>query len=111
MSLTRELARRTAGIRSERLEPADLDAVRTLLVDQLAVSAGGARTESAAAARRFVADIPAESSATMPIFGTPDNAPALNAAIANAVAGHSIEYDDVHNPSSSHPGVVIFHAA
>lgn len=111
MSLTRELVERAWRIGRDDASGPDLDAVRTLLLDQLAVAAGGSATDSARAARRFVLDLPAESPATLPIIGTAHRAPALNAAMANAVAGHSTEYDDVHNPSSSHPGVVIYPAA
>ncbi|MDX1450599.1 MAG: MmgE/PrpD family protein, partial [Acidimicrobiia bacterium] len=35
----------------------------------------------------------------------------LRAAMANAVGAHSIEYDDVHNAASSHPGVAVIPAA
>jgi 2-methylcitrate dehydratase PrpD len=111
MSLTRDLVERAWRIGRDDVGDPDLEAVRTLLLDQLAVAAGGSATDSARAVRRFVLDLPGESAASLPIIGTAHRAPALNAAMANAVAGHSIEYDDVHNPSSSHPGVVIFPAA
>ena len=72
---------------------------------------GARRTESAAAARAFVGALSVDGAATVPWIGTAGRAPAAIASLVNAVAAHSIEYDDLHTASSAHPGVVVFPAA
>lgn len=89
---------------------ADLNAARSLLYDHLGVTAAGSGDESARSIGR-VADITFGRGATLPLVGGSREMPALGAAMTNAVAAHSTEYDDVHNSSSSHPGVVVFPAA
>lgn len=111
MSLTRELAEHLQRIRLDDLTSREWDAIRTLLLDHLAVVAHGAQTESAAAMRRFVQGSTSPAAPPFPVIGTSASAPAVAAAMANAVAGHSIEFDDVHNAASLHPGVVVFPAA
>jgi 2-methylcitrate dehydratase PrpD len=111
MSLTRALAEHLQRIQLEALTPREWDAVRVLLLDHLAVVANGSRTDSAAAMRSFVQDIASPASPSLPVIGTTTSVPAIAAAMANAVAGHSIEFDDVHNAASLHPGVVVFPAA
>jgi 2-methylcitrate dehydratase PrpD len=111
MSLTRQLVERTATL-GGALPEEDAAALRTLLLDHLAVTAGGSPTDSARAAQRWVLAVGADKGApAFPVVGAGFSAAAVEAAMANAVAGHSIEYDDVHNPSSSHPGVAVFPAA
>ena len=111
MSLTRTLAEHLQRIRLDDLTPPEWDAVRTLLLDHLGVVANGARSDSAEAMRRFVQGITSPSEPRLPVIGTAASAPSVAAAMANAVAGHSIEFDDVHNAASLHPGVVVFPAA
>ena len=86
-------------------------AVRTLLLDHTAVAINGSQTETSRVFRKSqnltkTIDLP-----LMPIFGIGSSSNLVGAAMANALAAHSIEYDDVHNASSLHPGVVIFPAA
>ena len=86
-------------------------AVRTLLLDHAAVAINGSQTETSEVFRKSqklakTIDLP-----LMPIFGIGSSSNLVGAAMANALAAHSIEYDDVHNASSLHPGVVIFPAA
>lgn len=110
MNRTRELMEAVGGIGYDDLTEGDLGAVRTLLLDHLGVAASGSTTDSAVSFRRTMERVGYSAAATAPVVGTGQSAPAAVAAMANAVAGHSIEYDDVHNASSSHPGVVIFPA-
>jgi len=111
MSRTRDLAEAVDGIAFDGLGESELEAVRRLLLDHLGVAAAGAATDSAAAFRRTMGRFAHNESAALPVIGAAVTAAAVPAAMANAVAGHSIEYDDVHNASSSHPGVVMFPAA
>ena len=111
MSRTRELAEAVASIDFDSLGHAEMAAVRRLLLDHLGVAAAGSLTDSAAAFRRTMGRFAHDESAAVPVIGAGITAAPVPAAMANAVAGHSIEYDDVHNASSSHPGVVMFPAA
>ena len=110
MNLTRDLIEAVSEVGYDDLAEGDLAAVRTLLLDHLGVAANGSTTDSAVCFRRTLERVGYSAPATAPVVGAGRSAPAVQAAMANAVAGHSIEYDDVHNASSSHPGVVIFPA-
>ena len=43
-----------------------------------------------------------------PVLGTGRSAAPRDAALVNGISAHSIELDDTHEPSSSHPGTVIW---
>ena len=111
MSRTRDLAEAVSGIEFDSLGDDEIAAVRRLLLDHIGVAAAGSATDSAVAFRRTMSRFAHDDWATLPVIGAGEAAAAVPAAMANAVAGHCIEYDDVHNASSSHPGVVIFPAA
>ena len=111
MSRTRELAEAVHGIDFDALGDAEIEAVRRLLLDHIGVAAAGSLTDSAASFRRTMVRFAHDDSAALPVIGAGVAAAAVPASMANAVAGHSIEYDDVHNSSSSHPGVVVYPAA
>ena len=111
MSRTRELAEAVTGIEFDSLGETETEAVRRLLLDHIGVAAAGSTTGSAAAFRRTMGRFAHDDRAALAVIGAGFSAAPVPAAMANAVAGHSIEYDDVHNASSSHPGVVMFPAA
>ena len=111
MNRTRQLAEAVHGIDFEALGDAEVNAVRRLLLDHIGVAAAGSVTDSASAFRRTMGRFAHDESAALPVIGAGTTAAPVPAAMSNAVAGHSIEYDDVHNASSSHPGVVMFPAA
>ena len=111
MSRTRELAEAVSGVSFDSLGEPEIEAVRRLLLDHLGVAAAGSVTDSATTFRRTMDRFAHDASAALPVIGAGVTAAPVPAAMANAVAGHSIEYDDVHNSSSSHPGVVMYPAA
>ena len=111
MSRTRELAEAVHGIDFDSLGDAEIDAVRRLLLDHIGVATAGSTTDTAVAFRHTMARFSHDDRAALPVIGAGTAAAPVPAAMANAVAGHCIEYDDVHNASSSHPGVVMFPAA
>jgi 2-methylcitrate dehydratase PrpD len=97
---------------SARPGPAELDRARLLLADYLTVASAGAAADSATAAR---AALLAGSSGPAPVFGEgasgPGRTAALrDAALVNGISAHSLELDDTHEPSSSHPGTVVWTA-
>ena len=109
MTLTSDLIERVWEIENASLDSDDLYAFRSLLLDHIGVAVNGSTSESAKAFRRFAHRAPG--GGDHPVIGTRETSDPIRAAMANAVAAHSIEYDDVHNASSSHPGVVVFPAA
>ena len=111
MSRTRELAEAVHGIEFDALGAPEVEAVRRLLLDHIGVAAAGSMTDSAVTFRRTMSRFAHDEGAALPVIGAGVVAAAVPASMANAVAGHSIEYDDVHNSSSSHPGVVVYPAA
>jgi len=110
VTLTKELTEAVWSITSKDLADKDLEAARMLLLDHIVVTAGGAAADSACAARRWARGI-GDDGSRLPLIGWKGSLAAVPAAAANAVAAHSIEFDDVHNASSLHPGAVIFPAA
>jgi 2-methylcitrate dehydratase PrpD len=87
--------------------PAERDRARLLLADYLAVAGAGAGADSARVARDALL---AGSAGPAPVFGTGQTAAPRDAALVNGISAHSIELDDTHEPSSSHPGTVIWTA-
>jgi len=87
--------------------PAERDRARLLLADYLAVAGTGAAASSARVARDAL--LP-RSAGPAPILGTGRTAAVRDAALVNGISAHSIELDDTHEPSSSHPGTVIWTA-
>ena len=109
VSLTRSFLDAVYRIDAHSVTSQDLDAVRTLLLDHVGVTAGGSRTETAEVVRRLVAT--RAEPGGLPVIGTRTWAEPPEAALANAVAGHCLEFDDTHSAGSLHPGVVVFPTA
>jgi 2-methylcitrate dehydratase PrpD len=86
---------------------ADRDRARLLLADYLAVAGAGATADSAVTARKALLH---DAGGPAPVFGAGHGAPARDAALLNGISAHSLELDDTHEPSSSHPGTVIWTA-
>jgi 2-methylcitrate dehydratase PrpD len=85
----------------------DVERAQLLLADYLAVATAGAAADSARLARNAL--LPA-SAGPAPVLGTGQTAAVRDAALMNGISAHSLELDDTHEPSSSHPGTVIWTA-
>jgi 2-methylcitrate dehydratase PrpD len=84
---------------------------RLLLADYLAVAAAGASADSARTARDALLAGPGSAqSGPAVVIGTGETAAVRDAALLNGISAHSLELDDTHEPSSSHPGTVIWTA-
>jgi len=94
-------------VAAARPGPAERDRARLLLADYLAVAGAGADADSARVARDAL--LP-RSAGPAPVLGTGRTAAIRDAALVNGISAHSIELDDTHEPSSSHPGTVIWTA-
>jgi 2-methylcitrate dehydratase PrpD len=81
----------------------------TLLRDYWAVTEAGSALPSTAAARQAIStrEIPDDQHTSM-LIGSGLWARADDAALVNGVSGHGLELDDTYEPSSLHPGVVVF---
>jgi 2-methylcitrate dehydratase PrpD len=84
--------------------------VRYLLLDHLAVTLRGSMLPSSLATYKMLETMNAFSNKGSTIFGRRERAEAAWAALANGVAAHGLDMDDVENRSSLHPGVVVFPA-
>src|SRR6266705_1075611 len=111
---TAELASFCATLRGEDIAENVRERVRYLLLDNLAVTLRGSLLPSSLAVYEMLQAMGPGStndSNTAAIFGRGERTEAAWAALANGVASHGLEMDDVENRSSLHPGVVVFPAA
>lgn len=107
--ITRALGRFAQSLEYEDLPPEVIDWAKYLCLDFAGVTLNGSTTGSARAAvdalRRLGRSGPSA------IVGTPYRVLPEYASMANGIAFHSIEMDDVNNEASLHPGVVAFPTA
>ena len=84
----------------------DHDVVRSFLLDHLANVFGGLPAESSRVALDFVRSRPGPVAA-------PGAVPTIEeyAAFLAGTSAHALEFDDTHQPSSSHPGSAVYPAA
>jgi 2-methylcitrate dehydratase PrpD len=80
-----------------------------LVLDLLGVALGGSGAESSRVAAQLAAEARQPTGAS--VIGASFRTSAAWAALANGVAGHALEMDDVTRDSSLHPGVVVIPAA
>lgn len=106
---TDRLARFTADMDAHLLPGESLDSYRRCLIDFLGCTIYGSTLEWS----RIVRDFALEESAvrTSVIIGTDALASPAQAALANGIAGHAFEIDDLHEAGCIHPAAVAFPAA
>ncbi len=108
---TADLARFCASLQNEDLPATVRERVRYLLLDHLAVTIRGSILPSSLVGYQMLQQMAIGNIETATIFGRQERAEASWAALANGIASHGLEMDDVENRSSLHPGVVVFPAA
>jgi 2-methylcitrate dehydratase PrpD len=106
-----DLARFCSLLQSEDIPATVRERVRYLLLDHLAVTIRGSILPSSLACYQVLQQMAIGSIGSATIFGRRERAEAAWASLANGVASHGLEMDDVENKSSLHPGVVVFPAA
>ncbi len=105
---TARLAEYVLGIRYETLPPEVIDQTKLLLLDFLAVTCGGnALVDSSGPVLGAVGKM-AGPDGTASVAGVSRRFPPHYAALLNATFGHSMDFDDNHWPSHSHPGCPVF---
>jgi 2-methylcitrate dehydratase PrpD len=107
--ITRTLVHFSHSLNSTDLGSEVVARTRYLLLDYLGVAIAGSLTESSQPIYRMLARSASPGPCT--IIGTPSQASAESAALANGAAAHSLELDDTHQAASIHPGVVMFSTA
>lgn len=109
VQMTAQLADHVATIANTPLAAADMEAVRTLLLDNFIVSLWGATRpwtrEIARWTQRFAG------TGASPVLGGGWSADPSMAALVHGTAAHSFELDDTHDETLSHPGAAIIPAA
>jgi 2-methylcitrate dehydratase PrpD len=108
VSLTRQLADLLATTGYADLPPTTLDATRRSILDWLGSALAGSAEPPARIAQNVAAQLGTSQQAT--IFGA-GRASAAAAALANGVASHILELDDVHKGSTLHAAAPIIPAA
>ena len=107
--ITRALGNFARELEYEDLSPEVIDWAKYLCLDFAAVTMNGSTTDSAKSVMDALQRLgrPGPSA----VLGTPHRVLPEYASMANGVAFHSIEMDDVNNEASLHPGVVAFPTA
>ncbi|MFH1349694.1 MAG: MmgE/PrpD family protein [Pseudomonadota bacterium] len=109
MGETLELAKHIADLSYDKIPPALLGDMKTLLLDYLGVALGGAQTESGRIVAEFSRDFEEKGEAT--VIGYAFSVSSATAAFCNAILSHSIELDDVDHLALFHFSPPIFSAA
>ncbi|MEU8246712.1 MmgE/PrpD family protein [Nonomuraea sp. NPDC048916] len=107
--LAAELARFAAGTLAGPLPDEVTDSVRRRILDVLGLCVAAYRLPTSAAAAGYVADQGGTPEAGA--VGVAAGLPAPQAAFANGVLAHSLDYDDTHLPSVLHPSAAVVPAA
>src|SRR5258705_7646942 len=102
--LTEAMARTTVALCAKQLPERGADLIRSAILDYLACAVAGSRTDAA----RIVVDWLRESGGrpAATVIGTDLRTAPAQAALANAVAGHALDFDDV-SVRMIHPSVTI----
>jgi aconitate decarboxylase len=103
MPLTRALGTFAAGLRFEMLPEKAVEAVKLGFTDCVAVMLAGAREPVAKIVTTSMVQTSADGEARL--FLRPVRASAIDAALANGVAAHALDYDDV--ALAGHPSTVL----
>ena len=99
------LAERALSVKTQSLSAEIIASAKIAMSDTIGVTLLGASSDTAEIARQAAAITEQEGTAT--ILGTTLRANQLDAAFANAVAGHAFDYDDFTELVAGHPAVPI----
>ncbi|AZQ68271.1 MmgE/PrpD family protein [Silicimonas algicola] len=104
-----EVARRLLAIRFDTLPKVAVATAVDAILDTVGVTLAGA-PEPAALAARAALVAGGGSSGAATLFGLPDTAGVLDAALANGTASHALDFDDCSNTLGGHPSAPIIPA-
>ena len=108
MQITERLARFVEETRFETLSADVVNAARRAILDTLGVTLAGAAEEGS----RILLDsiTPIAGSGAASVFGTALRTTPAQAALANGVLGHALDFDDVNTDMRGHPSVPVLPA-
>jgi 2-methylcitrate dehydratase PrpD len=101
---TTELARLAAAVDVQTIDRADLERVRHCVLDWLGATVAGA---SSAVARAVHASVSTNGDGAATVVGTSLRCTPRDAALANGVAAHALELDDVSRSMRGHPSASV----
>ncbi len=101
MNETAQLAKFTAEMNYDKLPPQAIDAAKQCILDWLGVALRGAHEEPAKILRSVALKMCGQGEATVFDGGSLRIDP-CNAALVNGAASHTLDFDDLHNPSIIH---------
>lgn len=109
VAASEQIARFSAAFRSDRLSGSLREACGRSLVDLHAAAIAGWDEPAAERVRRYVATLEGGTGSSAS-FWRGGYCSVEGAALANGVAAHVLDYDDVSSPMRGHPGVAIWPA-
>ena len=105
MTCTRELASFTANMTYDRLTPHSREMAKRCMLDWLGIAIRGSRETPPQILRRVLGPS-GRAEATVFADGLAKDS-VYQAALWNGAASHSLDFDDLHNPSIIHPACVV----
>ena len=111
MSASETLAAWVTDLRFSDIDAATVDYAKELLLDHLGCAIRGGTVDTADAVARMLAAIGADEGPQLTAVAAKSPLRPEWAVFANGVHAHSIELDDTHSASSSHPAVANIPAA
>jgi 2-methylcitrate dehydratase PrpD len=108
-TITETLAKFALETKAADMPEAVLAGARNALIDTLGVALAGLAEPAADIAARWVAELGARSQATL--WGRTLGSSAAEAAFANGVASHALDFDDSHPSFRGHPSATMLPAA
>jgi len=110
LKLTQEITQRCHNLTYDSLPETVVDRVQYLLLDYIGVAARGSLSDSSRPIQSVISSLENTQDGAV-VIGTNIMATPPYAALANGIASHSLELDDVVNEASLHPAVAIMTAA
>jgi 2-methylcitrate dehydratase PrpD len=106
--VTRALTQWLATCSDDAVAPDALEVASHCLLDWVGVTLGGCNDDGPVMVRAEIAEQGGHPQATL--VGTRERASAVQAALANGIASHALDFDDVHAQLNGHPTVAIMSA-
>jgi len=102
MQITTRISEFVKNLSFDNIEKKTIEIVKKVVMDILGVTVAGSNTNTSAIMASFIHDF--EGKAESYVIGkNPIKTSCLNAALANGVAAHAIDYDDIYPEMSGHP--------
>lgn len=103
---TKALADFTAGLQYDKLSDKTVRITKQCILEWLGVCIRGSQEKPIQIIRQLLLDGGGKPQATV-LAGAAAKTTTLNAAFCNGSASHSLDFDDLHNPSIIHPATII----